>query len=211
MPTEPARHETKTRARAGRLRRIRPRDYLNAPELVPPAAYICVLRDPSAEAYRIESTGNPSALIDKLMTQGDFQFGIEFVALVATDDLASTEAHLDEKHGAALSSDWLNFDEHQVAALDRSALVAHTRNGFYIFPEKKAAARRAVRSRRSVDRYWSGSDRRRRQTSSYWDGDPLPDEELDPILSFLTSKRVEIGFKIALVVLAVFLALARSG
>ena len=119
----------------GRLRRMRPRDFRTVPKLDSPAAYICVLRDPNASAYRIEATDDPNALIDKLLQEGDFQFGMELVALVATDDLAASEAYLDDKHGAALSSQWLNFDEHQIATLNHSVLVAQARNGFYIFPE----------------------------------------------------------------------------
>ncbi len=195
----------------GGLRRLRPRDFRTLPQLAAPAAYICVLRDPNAEAFRIEASEAPKALIDKLMQSGDYRFGIELVALLATDDLAATEAYLDEKHGAALSKDWLLFDEYQIEALNRSVLVEHHRNSFYIFPEKQTAAKSPVSKRRDVRRFWSGRERRRWQRRSELLRDPVLDDEDDLFSAFMTSKRVEIGFKIALVVLVVLITLVRNG
>ena len=210
MTTESVDKEVAFGSSDGRLRRMRPRDFRTVPKLDSPAAYICVLRDPNASAYRIEATDDPNALIDKLLQEGDFQFGMELVALVATDDLAASEAYLDDKHGAALSSQWLNFDEHQIATLNHSVLVAQARNGFYIFPEDHSAANRPLKTRRNVERYWSGYERRRWNRSSEWDSDPVLDEEDGILPAFLTSKRVEIGFKIALVIIAVLITLAKN-
>ena len=195
----------------GVLRRLRPRDYRTLPQLAPPAAYICVLRDPNAEAYRIEASEAPKAFIDKLMQRGNYRFGIELVALVATDDLAATEAYLDEKHGAALSNDWLIFDAYQIEALYGSVLVKHQRNSFYIFPESQTPAKGSVSRRRNVRRFWSGGERRRWRRRSELLRDPVLDEEDDLFSAFMTSKHIEIGFKIALVVLVVLITLARNG
>ena len=194
----------------GRLRRMRPRDFRTVPKLDSPAAYICVLRDPNASAYRIEATDDPNALIDKLLQEGDFQFGMELVALVATDDLAASQAYLDDKHGASLSGEWLKFDEYQIAALNRSVLVAHARNSFYVFPEKRNAVIRSVGNRRLVRNFWSGYNSRRKHRSSALLRDPESDDEIDLLTKFLTSKRVEMGVKIALVVIAVLIALAQN-
>ncbi len=195
----------------GRLRRMRPRDFRTAPKLDSPAAYICVLRDPNASAYRIEATDDPNALIDKLLQEGDFQFGMELVALVATDDLAASEAYLDDKHGAALSSQWLNFDEHQIAALNHSILVAQARNGFYILPENQTAAKHPFKTPQNVSRFRSRyDDRRRWRRSDAWDTDPELDEEDAYLYSIFASKRVEIGLKIAIVVVALLISLAKN-
>lgn len=196
-------------AEDGGPRRLRPRDFRTLPQLAPPAAYICVLRDPNAEAFRIESTEEPKALIDELMQTGDYRFGIELVALLATDDLAATEAYLDQKHGAALSSDWLIFDEYQIEALYRSVLVEHHRNSFYIFPESQTAAKPPVSKRRNVRRFWSGRERRRWQRRSELLRDPEIIDDENVYSTFLTSKPFEIGIKIVLAIFVLLLYLIR--
>lgn len=211
MKTEALETENGISSAEGGLRRLRPRDFRTVAKLAAPAAYICVLRDPNAKSYRIESTEEPKALIDKLMQTGDYPFGIELVALLASDDLAASEAYLDEKHGAVLGSDWLIFDEHQIAALNRSVLVAHQRNSFYIFPENQEVAKRPVSKRRSVRRFWSGRDRERRRWRR--SGELLRDLEIDeedePFFGFLSSKHIEICFKIALAIIVILYYLAR--
>lgn len=211
MTTEALKTENGSKATGELLRRLRPRDFQTAARLAPPAAYICVLRDPNAKAYRIESTEEPKVLIDKLMGTGDYQFGIELVALLATDDLAATEAHLDDKHGAALSHDWLFFDEHQVAALHASVLVAHQRNSYYVFPQTQEVARRPVGKGRQVKRFWSGRDRDRRpwQRSDNLLRDPEFDDEDEPLMGLFTSKQIEIGLKIALAIIVLLYYWAR--
>jgi len=209
MKTEALETESGIGSAAGGLRRLRPSDFRSLPQSSSPAAYICVLRDPNAKAYRIEASGAPKALIDRIMQSGDYQFGIELIALLATDNLAATEAYLDEKHGAALSSDWLIFDEYQIEALNRSVLVAHQRNSFYIFPQHLEAARRPVSKGRGVRRFWSGRERRRWQRRSELLRDPVLDEEEDAFGEFVTSKHIEIGFKIALAILVLLIYLAR--
>ena len=209
MKTEALKTKSGIGSADGGLRRLRPRDFRTLPQLASPAAYICVLHDPNAKAYRIESTAAPEVLIDGLIQTGNYQFGIEIVALLATDDLASTKAHLDDKHGAALSGDWLLFDEYQISALNRSVLVEHQRNSFYVFPENQTASKRSVSKRRQVSRFWSGRDRRRWQRRSELLRDPDLDEEDEPAFGLLTSKQIEIAFKIALAVIVMLYYLAR--
>ena len=210
MKTEALETENGIGPADGRLRRLLPRDFRTAARLAAPAAYICVLRDPNAKAYRIEATEEPKALIDALMQTGDYQFGIELVALLKSDDLAASAAYLDDKHGAVLSSDWLVFDAHQVAALNRSVLIAQQRNSFYIFPEKQTVARRGVGRRRDVKRFWSGRERERRRWRR--SGELLRDleiEEEEPLFGYFTSKHIEICFKIALLIFVLLYYLAR--
>ncbi|MCY4072699.1 MAG: hypothetical protein OXG60_15500 [Chloroflexi bacterium] len=212
MKTEALKTENGSGSADGGLRRLWPSDFRSLPQSASPAAYICVLRDPNAKAYRIEASEEPKALIDKLIQTGDYRFGIELVALLATDDLAATEAYLEEKHGAALSSDWLIFDEYQIEALNGSVLVEHQRNSFYIFPENRTPAKAPVRRGRDVGRFWSARerDRRRWQRRSELLRDPeINDDEDDVFTQFMTSKPLEIGAKILLAILVLLIYLAR--
>ena len=105
------------------------------PGLTAPASYICVIRDPETKAYRIEATLHPKTLVDNILREADRKYGVELITILATDDLAASEAHLYKRHGATLGSDWLHFDQYRITKFNRSLLMVKAYRSHYVMSE----------------------------------------------------------------------------
>lgn len=101
---------------------LAPKDYESLPQLGPPAGYICVLRDIDSDRYRIEGAQQPKALVDSIYAETRRRFGLELVAVLATEDIAASAAQLYDNHFAELSGDWLALDRYQLDELRQSNL-----------------------------------------------------------------------------------------
>lgn len=99
-----------------------PKEYASLPKLNAPAGYICVLRDIDRDVYRIDSTDHPATYVDALLGELTGSYGIEVIAILETDDVASSENYLYERHHAGLGRSWLQLDAYQLKALRRSEL-----------------------------------------------------------------------------------------
>lgn len=104
------------------MKSVPPKEFESLPALDSPAGYICVIRDIDRDRYRIEATRMPKALIDKIVSEDDRDFGIELVSVLRTDDLSASADELYARHHARPSSEWLALDDLQLEELRQSAL-----------------------------------------------------------------------------------------
>ena len=197
----------------GNLRSLPPADYQTLALVTAPASYICVVRDPETKAYRIEATPHPKTLIDNIFREADLKYGVELITILATDDLAASEARLYKRHGATLGSDWLRFDQYQITEFDRSLLMVKAYRSHYVMSESQQALKDRNQARptqnANVGRYWSGYHRRSRAAA--WDEDiePRYSDEYGRFLSIITSRKFEIGWKVAFIVFILLVTIAR--
>ena len=122
------------------MKSLAPTDYKSLPALDAPAAYICVIRDIDRDRYRIEATQRPEALIASVSAEGERSFGIELVSVIQTDDLATSEAALYERHHARLSSEWLELDTFQLEELRQSVLMTDAYASRYVIAGELSSA-----------------------------------------------------------------------
>lgn len=118
------------------VKTLPPKDYDSFPALAAPAGYVCVIRDIDSDRYRIDRAAQPGAYLEALMAEEERNFGLELVSVLQSDDFAATEAELYERYHARLSSDWLELDEYQLAALRRSVLRIDDFASYYLTPQR---------------------------------------------------------------------------
>ena len=197
----------------GNLRSLPPADYQTLALLTAPASYICVIRDPETKAYRIEATLHPKTLIDNIFREADLKYGVELITILATDDLAASEARLYKRHGATLGSDWLRFDQYQITEFNRSLLMVKAYRSHYVTSESQQALKDRNQARHTananVSRYSSGY--RHRSRASAWDEDIEPRNSNGNLrfLSNISSRQIEIGYKIAMTILILLVMIAQ--
>ncbi len=197
----------------GNLRSLPPAVYQSLALLTAPASYICVIRDPETKAYRIEATPHPKTLVDNVLREIDRKYGLELITILATDDLAASEAHLYKRHGATLGSDWLHFDQYQITEFNRSLLMVKAYRSHYVTSESQQALKDRNQARHTananVSRYSSGY--RHRSRASAWDEDIEPRNSNGNLrfLSNISSRQIEIGYKIAMTILILLVMIAK--
>lgn len=146
------------------MKSLAPKDYESLPELLPPAAYILVLRDIDADAFRIDSAADPKTALEAVFAESERRFGIELVSILATQDLASSARELEQRHHAKIGSEWLALDPYQIDELRRSSLQIDAYASQYISPvfdtisRGPAQQRPMTRYERLARAYLGGSD-----------------------------------------------------
>ena len=118
------------------MRSIPPADFATLPRLEYPAAYICVIRDIDSDTYRIDATDRPGAFVEAILDESERNFGIEFIAILATADLLASESEPYERHHARLADEWLELDALQLAELRRSILQIDAHSSHYLTPQR---------------------------------------------------------------------------
>ena len=91
-----------------------------------------MLRDIDRDVYRIDSTDNPAAYVDRLLAEMTGAFGIELLSILETEDITASEMQLYERYHAALGDSWLELDAYQLKALRKSELRIIDYSSHYI-------------------------------------------------------------------------------